>query len=69
MYVYINGWMDGWIFGCMNGWIPTLPPNNNDNSSLINCNNNIGKWLINNNLLQNIDKKQLINISKNVTQH
>ena len=31
----------------------TLPLNNNDNSSLINCTNNIRNWLINNNLLLN----------------
>ena len=46
-----------------------LPLKNNDNSSLINCTNNIRNWLINNNLLQNIDKAQLINISKNLTQN
>ena len=44
-----------------------LPLKNNDNS-LINCTNNIRNWLINNNLLLNIDKTQLINISKNLTQ-
>ena len=47
----------------------TLALNNNDNSSLINCTNNIRNWLINNNLLLNIDKTQLINITKNVTQN
>ena len=46
---------------------------NIDNSSLINCTNNIRNWLINNNVLLNIfsryiDKNQLINISKNLTQ-
>ena len=46
---------------------------NNDNSSLINCTNNIRNWLINNNVLLNIfsryiDNTQLINISKNLTQ-
>ena len=46
-----------------------LPLKNNDNSSHINCTNNIRNWLINNNLLQNIDKAQLINISKNLTQN
>ena len=46
-----------------------LPLKNNDNSSLINCTNNIRNWLINNNLLLNIDKTQLINISKNLTQN
>ena len=33
-----------------------LPLKNNDNTSLINCTNNIRNWLINNNLLLNIDK-------------
>ena len=47
----------------------TLPLNNNDNSSLINCTNNIRNWLINNNLQLNIEKTQLINIKKNVTQN
>ena len=47
----------------------TLPLENNDNSSLINCTNNIRNWLINNNLLLNIDKTQLINISKKLTQN
>ena len=42
---------------------------NNDSSSLTNCTNNIHNWLINNNLLLNIDKTQLINISKNLTQN
>ena len=42
---------------------------NNDNSSLTNCTNTIRNWLINNNLLLNIDKTQLINISKNLTQN
>ena len=42
---------------------------NNDNSSLINCTNNIRNWLINNNLPLNIDKTQLINISKKLTQN
>ena len=46
-----------------------LPLKNNDNSSLINCTNNIRNWLINNNVLLNIDKTQLINISKNLTQN
>ena len=46
-----------------------LPLKNNDNSSLINCTNNIRNWLINNNLLLNIDKTQLINNSKNLTQN
>ena len=46
-----------------------LPLKNNDNSSLINCTNNIRNWLFNNNLLLNIDKTQLINISKNLTQN
>ena len=46
-----------------------LPMKSNDNSSLINCTNNIRNWLINNNLLLNIDKTQLINISKNLTQN
>ena len=46
-----------------------LPLKNNDNSSLINCTNNIRNWLINNNLLLNIDKTQLINISKNLTHY
>ena len=32
---------------------------NNDNSILINCTNNILIWLINNNLLVNIDKTQM----------
>ena len=47
----------------------TLPLENNDNSSLINCTNNIRNWLINNNLLLSIDKTQLINISKKLTQN
>ena len=47
----------------------TLPLENNDNSSLINCTNNIRNWLINNNLLLNIDKTLLINISKKLTQN
>ena len=34
------------------------PLKNNDNSSLINCTNNICNWLINNNLIINIDKTQ-----------
>ena len=46
-----------------------LPLNNNDNSSLINCINNIRNWLIHNNLPLHIDKTQLINISKNLTQN
>ena len=46
-----------------------LPLKNNDNSSLINCTNNIRNWLINNNLLINIDKTKLINISKNLAQN
>ena len=46
-----------------------LPLKNNDNSSLINCTNNIHNWLINNNLLLNIDNTQLINVSKNLTQN
>ena len=46
-----------------------LPLENNDNSSLINCTNNIRNWLFNNNLLLNIDNTQLINISKNLTQN
>ena len=33
----------------------TLSLNNNDNSSLLNCTNNIRNLLINNNLLRNID--------------
>ena len=45
------------------------PLKNNDNSSLINCTNNIRNWLINNNLIINIDKTQLINISKNVSKN
>ena len=36
----------------------TLPLNNHDKVSLINCTNNICNWLINNNLLLNIDKTQ-----------
>ena len=47
----------------------TLPLNNNDNSSLINCTNNIRNWLINNNLLLNSDKTEQINITKNLTQN
>ena len=46
----------------------TLPPNNNDNSSLINCTNNIRNLLINN-LLLNIDKTKIIDITKNLTQN
>ena len=44
----------------------TLPPNNNDNSYLINYTNNIRNWLINNNLLLNIDH---IQITKNLRQN
>ena len=47
----------------------TLPPNNNANSSLINCTNNIRNLLINNNLLLNIDKTKIIDITKNLTQN
>ena len=84
MYGCMDSWMDRyidvWMYGCMDGWkfnifaddiiiYLIIPLKNNDNSSLINCTNNIRNWLINNNLLLNIDKTQLINISKNFTQN
>ena len=46
-----------------------LPLKNNDNTFLINCTNNIRNWLINKNVLLNIDKTQLITISKKLTQY
>ena len=73
----VDVWIDGWIFKYIKFNIfadeimiyQTLPLNNNNNSYLINCTNDICNWLINYNLLLNIDKTQLINITKYLTQN